>query len=288
VAGGYARLVLKLADDVESEVTTAGTILVIKFRRPIDIRSTGCSRRRPITSPRRPRSRWLGDPAVVGAQGDINTMTPANGCSSICCPTIGRPASRLPSEWSANSPSGRGRGTRVASAARDQRGEEASPVRIRASVQPTFVRFVFETPDGVGVSSVLNDQKLTLFFNAALTFDLADAKLRRHRTSLPSIRSRRRNSAVEVMLIGDVDVHSFREDKNYIIDVAYQQTEKPAAVSIVRGKLRMLRRQPLRPTAAPRRPSQRAPRRLQPRPRGPPGRGSPSWNSGAIAPPTSN
>src|ERR1700682_4542018 len=37
VAGGYARLVLKLAEDVESDVTTAGTILVIKFKRPIDI-----------------------------------------------------------------------------------------------------------------------------------------------------------------------------------------------------------------------------------------------------------
>ena len=32
-------------------------------------------------------------------------------------------------------------------------------------------------PDGVGVSSVLNDQKLTLQFNAPLTFDLADAKV---------------------------------------------------------------------------------------------------------------
>ena len=51
------------------------------------------------------------------------------------------------------------------------------PVRVRASVQPTFVRFVFEMPDGVSVSSVLNEQKLTLLFNSALAFDLADAKV---------------------------------------------------------------------------------------------------------------
>src|SRR5207247_10216280 len=51
------------------------------------------------------------------------------------------------------------------------------PVRVRASVQPTFVRFVFEMPDGVNVSSVLNDQKLTLQFNSVLNFDLADAKV---------------------------------------------------------------------------------------------------------------
>src|SRR5258708_1065298 len=36
-SGGYARLVLRLADDVESEVTTAGSIIVIRFRHPVDI-----------------------------------------------------------------------------------------------------------------------------------------------------------------------------------------------------------------------------------------------------------
>src|SRR4051794_16249854 len=36
-SGGYARLVLKLAEDVESEVLTAGSIIVIRFKRPVDI-----------------------------------------------------------------------------------------------------------------------------------------------------------------------------------------------------------------------------------------------------------
>src|ERR1700729_1454376 len=36
-AGGFARLVIKLADDVESEVTAAGSILVIRFKRPVDV-----------------------------------------------------------------------------------------------------------------------------------------------------------------------------------------------------------------------------------------------------------
>ena len=35
--GGFARLVLKLDDDVDSEVTVAGTILVIRFKRAVDI-----------------------------------------------------------------------------------------------------------------------------------------------------------------------------------------------------------------------------------------------------------
>ena len=35
--GGFARLVLKLADDVETDVVTAGSIIVIRFKRPVDI-----------------------------------------------------------------------------------------------------------------------------------------------------------------------------------------------------------------------------------------------------------
>ena len=34
------------------------------------------------------------------------------------------------------------------------------------------------------------------------------------------------SSAVDIVLIGEVDVHSFREEKNYVIDVAFQQAEK--------------------------------------------------------------
>ena len=119
-------------------------------------------------------------------------------------------------------------------ALRQQRATAAAkkrpPIRVRASVQPTFVRFVFEMPDGVGVSSVLNEQKLTLLFNAVLTFDLADAKVAAP-SNIASINQRidGETSAVDITLIGEVDVHSFREEKNYVIDVAFQQPEKPAA-----------------------------------------------------------
>src|SRR5437762_3190339 len=84
-------------------------------------------------------------------------------------------------------------------------------------------------PDGVNVSSVLNDQKLTLQFNSVLNFDLADAKV----AAPPNIASINQRadidaSAVDIVLIGEVDVHSFREEKNYVVDVAFQQAEKPA------------------------------------------------------------
>src|SRR4051812_42145731 len=105
-------------------------------------------------------------------------------------------------------------------------------IRVRASVQPTFVRFVFEMPDGVGVSSVLNEQKLTLAFNANLNFDLADAVV----AAPPNVASIKQKAdidqtGVEIALIGDSDVHSFRDEKNYVVDISFQPDKSKMANS---------------------------------------------------------
>src|SRR5216684_2216738 len=233
-SGGYARLVLKLAEDVGSEVTAAGSILVIRFKRPVDIAVdklsdavpdyVGSARRDPDGSAIR---------LSLARRVTINTMTAGERVF----------VDLLPDTWSGQPPGLppeviRELAERARTAERALRQQLAAteakkkpPIRVRASVQPTFVRFVFEMPDGVGASSVLNDQKLTIMFNAMLTFDLADAKVAAP-SSIESINQKIEGdqSAVEVALIGDVDVHSFREDKNYIIDVAFQQPEKPSAL----------------------------------------------------------
>jgi len=84
---------------------------------------------------------------------------------------------------------------------------------------------------------VLNDQKLTLQFNNVLAFDLADAKVAAP-PNIASITQRTDgdSSAVDIVLVGEVDVHSFREEKNYVIDVAFQQVEKPAAADLFLGE----------------------------------------------------
>ena len=232
-SGGYARLVLKLAEDVESQVATAGSIIVIRFKRPVDIPVdklsdavpdyVGSARRDPDGSAIR---------LSLSRRVTINTMTAGERIFVDFLPDgwTGPPPS-LPQEVIRELSE---RARAAERLLRVQRAAEAAkkkpPVRVRALVQPTFVRFVFEVPDGVGVSSVLNEQKLTLFFNSVLTFDLADAKV----AAPPNVASINQRadadtSAIEITLIGDVDVHSFREEKNYIIDVAFQQSEKPAA-----------------------------------------------------------
>jgi len=229
--GGYARLVLKFAEDVGSEVVTAGSIIVIRFERPVDVSVDkvaeavpdyiGSARRDPDGSAIR---------LSLSRKVTINTMTAGERLF----------VDFLPDSWNGPPPSLPGEvvrelSERARAAERELRQQRAMseakkrpPVRVRASVQPTFVRFIFEMPDGVGISSVLNEQKLKLLFSKALVFDLADAKL----SAPPNVASisqkvEGETAVVEIAMIGDVDVHSFREEKNYVIDVAFQQPDKP-------------------------------------------------------------
>ena len=71
VTGGYARLMFKLAEDVASQVTSAGSILIIRFERPVDIPIDRLGRvRARLCLLRAPRSRRHRDPPVAGAPGD--------------------------------------------------------------------------------------------------------------------------------------------------------------------------------------------------------------------------
>ena len=235
-AGGYARLVFKFSEDVATEVTSAGSIVVIHFERPVDITADRLAESVPdyIANVRR-------DPdgtairLSLAQRVRINTMQAGERTFVDLLPdNYNGPPPPLPIEVVRELAE---RARAAERALRQQRAEALAkkrpPIRVRALVQPTFVRFVFEMPDGVGASSIFNDQKLTLSFNALLTFDLADAKI----AAPPNIASINQkiegdNTLVEIAMIGDVDVHSFREDKTYNIDVAFQ-AERSKAQALV-------------------------------------------------------
>src|SRR5690348_3708601 len=228
--GGYARLTLKLAEDVASQVTSAGSILVIRFERPVDIAVDRLGESVPdyVASARR-------DPdgtairLSLARRVTVNTMQAGERTF----------VDLLPDGWTGTPPplpievvrELAERARAAERALRQQRAEAQAkkrpPVRVRALIQPTFVRFVFEMPDGIGASSIFNDQKLTLSFNALLTFDLADALVAAP-PNVASIKQRIEGdrTLVEIEMIGEVDVHSFREEKNYNLDIAFQQSDK--------------------------------------------------------------
>src|ERR1700761_2273506 len=228
--GGFARLVFKFAEDIATEVTTAGSIVVIRFERPVAITADRLAESVPgyVTGVRV-------DPdgtairLSLAQRVRINTMQAGERTF----------VDLLPDSWTGQPPplpidvvrELAERARAAERALRQQRAEALAKkrpaIRVRALVQPTFVRFVFEMPDGVGASSIFNDQKLTLSFNGLLTFDLADAKIAAP-PNIAAINTKIEgdNTLVEIEMIGDVDVHSFREDKTYNIDVAFQQPDK--------------------------------------------------------------
>lgn len=239
-ANGYARLVVKLAEDVDSEVALAGSILVIRFKRPVDVPVDQLSDVLPdyVGSARR-------DPDGAAIRLALSRKVTVN--SMVAGERLF--VDLLPDSWKGPPPglpqdvvrelSERAR--EAERALRQQRvaaeAKKRPPVRVRASVQPTFVRYVFELQDGAGVSSSLNERKFSLMFDAPLTFDLADAKLIAP-TSVGGINQKIEGSTskVEIGLIGDVDVHSFREDKNYVVDIGFRPAERPQVLPVVAPK----------------------------------------------------
>src|ERR1019366_143684 len=146
-AGGYARLVLRLAEDVDSEVSAAGSIIVIRFKHPVDIPIDALPEAVPdyVAAARR-------DPdgsairLSLARRVTINTMTAGERVF----------IDLLPDSWSGAPPSlptevVRELAERARVAERELRQQRAlteakkrPPIRVRASVLPTFVRFVFE------------------------------------------------------------------------------------------------------------------------------------------------
>lgn len=252
--GGFARLTIKLAEDVESQVVAAGQIIVIRFKRPVVLPVGKIGDAMPdYISAARTDPDGTAIRLSLARRVTINTMTAGERLFVDLLPDSWKgPPPPLPSEV-VRELSDRARAAERA--LRQQKADDAArkrpPVRVKASVQPTFVRFIFEMPDGVGVSSVLNEQKLSLLFNAPLTFDLADAKVAAP-PNVASINQRMDGdkSVVEAELIGDVDVHSFREEKSYIIDVAFTQNDRmPAAPARANSETRS--QTPSAPAAAP-------------------------------------
>lgn len=230
---GYARMVLQFQEDIPTEVTVAGAILVIQFGKPVAVpidlladsvpAYVGSVRRDPDGTAIR---------MALTQKVRVNVMTAGERVFIDLLPEkwTGLPPA-LPAEVVKELSD---RAIAAERALRIQKmADEAKkrpPVRVRASVQPTFVRFVFEIPDGVSVSSSLGADKFSLAFTSQLTFDLADAKIAMP-ANIQSITQKidGETSRVDIALIGEADVHAFREEKNYVVDVAFEQGQKSKA-----------------------------------------------------------
>lgn len=228
---GYARLVLRFQEDVPTEVTVAGSILVIQFKKPVDVPVDLLADSVPAyVGPVRRDPDGTAIRMALAQKLRVNTMTAGERVFIDLLPEkwVGLPPA-LPAEVVKELSE---RALAAERALRIQRmtveAAKRQPVRVRALTQPTFVRFVFEVPDGVNVSSALNGDKFALSFTSGLTFDLADAKIAMP-ANIQSINQKLEGdtSRIDIALIGEVDVRAFREEKNYIVDIVFDQPQAP-------------------------------------------------------------
>ncbi|MEH2509945.1 hypothetical protein V1291_001299 [Nitrobacteraceae bacterium AZCC 1564] len=230
-ANGFARLVLKFKEAVTSDAVVAGSVLIVRFEKPVDIPVDAL----PDTLPT-----YIGmvrrDPDGTAIRLALTQNVKVNLMMAGERVFI----DLLPEKWTGAPPPlpaevVKELSERAIAAERalrlQKQADEAKkrpPIRVRASVQPTFTRLVFEMPDGVAVSSALSTNKFVLSFSSALVFDLADAKVAMP-ANIRSIDQKMGDnvSTVEIALIGEVDVRAFREEKSYIVDIGFEEAKAP-------------------------------------------------------------
>jgi len=239
IENGFARLVFTLAEDVESQVKVANGIVIIGYKRAVDVNldKLAANASGYVSAARRdPDGKAIR--IALARKVTVNSMAAAERLfvDLLPDPWTGLPPG-LPREViddlakRAREADRKLRQQRVLA-----RQAKMVPIRVRVASQPTFTRYIFDLPELIGVSAHNDKDRLTLTFDALLKFDLADAK-----ATLPpvitAIDSEIDQDAVLVRFAfgGKVDVRTFREDLSYVVDVASSEAKNPRPQAGVRS-----------------------------------------------------
>ena len=223
VSAGYARLVFALSEEADASAHTAGNVLIISFAKPVLVPVESLSMQAPnyIGAARRdPDGRAIR--LALARKVTVHAMA-AGGKFFV---------DLLPETWSGAPPglpqdvveelARRAReADRLARLAQqNEQQKKLAPVRVHVATQPTFTRYVFDVPDQIAVSADRAGERLTLTFDAALTFDLTDAE-----AALPAAVAainaevEQDSALVRFSFHSKVDVRTFRDGKGYVVDV---------------------------------------------------------------------
>ncbi len=225
VNDGYARLVFDMSEYDDASVRLANNVLVITFKRPIDVSVerlvsqipdyVGTARRDPDGKGIRVAlSQEVKVIATPAAEKYFVDLLPASWS--------GQPPN-LPPEVIADLARRAGEADRLERKERQavaQQRATAEPVRVHAAKQPTFTRYIFAIPPNTSVSNDRVKERLTLTFDAPIKFDLADVVAALPRAIGGIDTELRDDSAlVRFNFLAKVDVRTFRDDGSYVLDV---------------------------------------------------------------------
>ena len=233
-SSGFVRILLRLVEEVESDVNVAGGIVVVSFKQPVDVDIEKLQASLPniVGAARR-------DPDGRGFRFSLTRKATVNSMAAGERLYI----DLLPETWTGLAPglpkdvieelSRRAReAERSLRSQRQLALKSEKKARVRVATQPTFTRYVFELPDVIAVTSDRGADDVTLVFAARVKFDFGEIK-----TSLPAtvkaIESFDQNDSVSVRfaLNGKADVRMFREDRNYVVDIGASDAKEAVVVS---------------------------------------------------------
>jgi tetratricopeptide (TPR) repeat protein len=220
---GYARLVFTLSEETDAEVRLHNGILIIAFKRPVDV---------PVVRIPEAAASYIGaarrDPDGTAVRIALNRKVTVNSMAAGEKLFV----DLLPEGWTGLPPSlpqevveelarrARDAEKRVRRQLVTQQQRALPPVRVRVGMQPTFTRYTFALPGLIAVSTKRSDDQMAFTFDAPIKFDLADVQAALP-PALSGIEAQSGADTITVRfdLIGKVDVRTFREDNNYFIDV---------------------------------------------------------------------
>ncbi|MEX0841064.1 MAG: tetratricopeptide repeat protein, partial [Xanthobacteraceae bacterium] len=230
VGDGYARLVFRLEQEVESDVRLANGIVIISFKQPVDVAvdRLGGGASDYIGAARR-------DPDGMGVRIALSRKVRVNSMAAGERLFV----DLLPEPWTGILPGlpqdvvdELARRAREAEKLAKQelllaKQRDQPAIRVRVGKQPTFTRYIFNLPDNIGVSNDKTADELALVFDAPLKFDLADVYAEPV-AAVAAIESSLDSDSVTVRfkLTGKTDVRTFRENNAYVVDISEVEVEK--------------------------------------------------------------
>src|SRR5580704_18208796 len=225
VNDGYARLVFDMSEYDDASVRLANNVLVISFKRPLDVSVERLSSQIPdyVGAARRDPD-GKGIRVALSQQVKVNATSAAEKYFVDLLPTSwsGQPPG-LPPEVVADLARRAGEAARLERKDRQavaQQRATATPVRVHAATQPTFTRYIFAVPAKTAVSADRVKERLTLTFDAPIKFDLADVVAAPPRAIGAIDTELRDDSAlVRFRFLAGVDIRTFRDDGSYVLDI---------------------------------------------------------------------
>jgi tetratricopeptide (TPR) repeat protein len=233
MSGGYARIVFRFSEEIDADVRVANGILVVSFKTKVNAAVDRLSTNAPgYVSASRSDPDGMGVRMALARKVKVNSMMAAERLF----------IDLLPDTWTAEPPSlpqevVEELAKRARDAEKKQREQRVTVrerqvplARVRVAHQPTFSRYVFELPELMSVATEHTKDRIKLVFDGVVKFDLAPAK-----SPLPpmieSIESEpgKQTTSVTFGFIGKVDVRSFREDSNYVLDVMVMDSQPSRA-----------------------------------------------------------